>query len=122
VTTLSSPAASISENTTNYNYGLPATTSFPSIFNSNDSPTSFVNNTIMGNNNTPDSFGNSTPHPLTTDVINILSGNFTTQNPFPERLTHSYQLQVVSAAVPGKGELNILKGQSNIARFVQCAL
>jgi hypothetical protein len=109
--THSSPAASISESTTNYNYGLPATTSFSSIFNSNDSHTSFVNNTTM-DNNIPNSFVNSIP----------LNRNFTTQNPFPERLTHSYQLQVTSAAAPGKDELNILKGQSNTARSVQCAL
>jgi hypothetical protein len=63
----------------------------------------------MDNNNIPNSLGNSIPHPLMTDVTTMLSGNFTTQNPFPERLTHSYQLQVASAAVPGKDELNILK-------------
>jgi hypothetical protein len=101
--TYSSPATSISKNTTNYNYGLAATTSFSSIFNSNDNPTSFVNNTTMGNNIT-NSFGNSTPHLLTNDVNTMLNGNFTTQNPFPERLTHSYQLRVTSAASPGKGE------------------
>ncbi len=52
----------------------------------------------------------------------MLNGNFTTQNPFPERLTHSFQLQVASTAPPGTGEFNILKGQSNTARSVQCAL
>jgi hypothetical protein len=85
--TYSSPTtASISENTTNYNYGRHETTSFSSIFNSNDNPTSFVNNTTMDN------------------ITTLLSDNFTTQNPFPERLTHSYQLQVASVAAPDTGK------------------